>query len=188
MAITSYLTPDLVLSGNLRVSTATISDLQYYNSAAYRRMEQVYKGDQDSQLTNVMFPKASIEILMMLEQSWWPQYVTKAAKTTLWQTVAGQLVTGFDPTKLVHQNQWLIELECFQVIARFYQSLITDNANKNEKDNFNYEIAQKRFDNRWNDAMESMSFYDVDVNGTISKIEENNDIDSDFYASDRRYF
>jgi hypothetical protein len=188
MAIASFLTPDLVISQNLRVSTAGVSDVQYYNAAAYRRMEQVYKGNQDDILVNTMFPKASIELLLVLEESWWPQFVTKAAKTLLWQTINGNLVTGFKPELIVKTNQWMIEVETYKVIEKFYESIITDNANINEKDQYNYKVANERFQNKWNDIMQAQHFYDVNGDGVISKIEESNDMDVNYYAEDRRYF
>lgn len=190
MAIASFLTPTDILANNsaLRVSSAGIDEVQYYNPAAYRRMEQILKGDQDSQLINLMFPKASIELLLMFEEAWWPVYITKAAKTTLWSVSNGQLITGFKPVCLVRTNQWLIELETYLVIYRFYESIVSDNANINEKDKFNFETAKERFQNRWTDVMEAQHFYDVNQDGLISKIEENNDIDINYYGSDRRYF
>jgi hypothetical protein len=188
MAIASFLTPDLVISQNLRVSTAGLSDVQYYNAAAYRRMEQVYKGNQDDMLINTMFPKASIEILLMLEESWWPYYTTKAAMTILWQTKQGQLVTGFKPELLVKTNQWLVELETFKVVEKFYESIISDNANINEKDQYNYKVASERFLNKWNDVYQASHFYDVNNDGLISKIEENNEMDLNYFSEDRRYF
>lgn len=188
MAIASFLTPGLVISQDLRVSTAGVAEVQYYNSAAYRRMEQVFKGDQDGKLIDMMFPKASIEILLMLEESWWPQFVSKAAMTILWATKNGQLVTGFKPELLVKSNQWLVELETFKVIERFYESIINDNANINEKDKYNHEIAAQRFQDKWNDIMQAQHFYDVNNDGIISKIEESNDMDINYYSEDRRYF
>lgn len=189
MAIASFLKPQDILSQNLRVSTAGIDEVQYYSPAGYRRMEQVFKGDQDSQLTTVMFPKASIEILLMMEEAWWPSYITKAAKTTLWSVSAnGQLITGFKPESIVKTNQWMIELETYLVVAKFYETLVNDNANINEKDKFNWQIARERFQARWNDCMQASHFYDVNNDGFISKIEENNDMDINYYSADRRYF
>jgi hypothetical protein len=156
-------------------------------------MEQVYKGDQDSMIESMLFPKASIAILLMLEEAWWPNYITKAARTTMWATKLtdpgkGQLMTGFIPANLVKQNQWLIELETYKVIALFYENLINDNANINEKDKFNWELASQRYENRWSECMQASHFYDVNSDGFISKIEENNDMDLNYYSDDRRYF
>jgi hypothetical protein len=189
MAIASFLKPQDIIDLNLRVSTADVAEVQYYSPAGYRRMEQVFKGDQDSQLQNVMLPKATIEILLMLEEAWWPTYITKAARTTLWSVGAnGQLITGFKPENLVKTNQWMIELETYLVVAKFYETLVNDNANINEKDKFNWEIARERFQSRWNDCMQASHFYDVNSDGMISKIEENNDMDINYYSEDRRYF
>jgi len=191
MAIASFLKPADVLANtdSYRVSSASIAEIQFYGPAAYRRMDQVFKGDQDSQLVTVMFPKASIEILLMLEESWWPNYITKAARTTLWSVGPnGQLITGFNPVLLVRPNQWLIELETFKVIANFYETLVNDNANINEKDKFNWKIAEERFQSRWSDVKQASHFYDVNSDGVISKIEENNDMDINYYSEDRRYF
>ena len=193
MALASFLSPADILAQNLRVSSATPMDVQYYNAAAYKRMTQVFNGDQDGMLITTLFPKASIEILLDLEQYWWPNYVTKAAGTRLWTTKlsgrgTGQLMTGFDPTCLVKQNQLLIEVEVFTLVKRFYESLINDNANINEKDKFNYATAAERQRDRWNDLMSVMYFYDVNHDGFISKLEENSDIDSAILDSDRRYF
>lgn len=192
MAIASFYKPSDITANNnaLRLSAAGIAELQLYNSAAYRRMDQVYKGDQDSVIMSQWFPKATIEILLMLEDAWWPMYVTKAAKTTLWSVnlTNGQLMTGFKPVCLVKSNQWLIELETFLVVSKFYESIISDNANRNEKDLFNYETAQQRFADRWSECMQASHFYDVNLDGFISKIEESNDMDMNYYSEDRRYF
>ena len=195
MAIASFLTPRDVITQGLRLSTAGIAEVQFYNSAAYRRMEQVYKGDQDGQLMSMLFPKATIELLLLLEEAWWPTYITKAARTTLWRVKpagsgagAGQLMTGFVPANLVKTNQWLIEIETYKVVEKFYESLITDNANINQKDKFNFDTARQRFLDRWSDIMQASHFYDVNGDGFISKIEENNDFDVNYYSEDRRYF
>jgi hypothetical protein len=195
MAIASFLTPADVLANPsvYRVSSASIGDIQYYGPAAYRRMEQVFKGEQDGQIITQMFPRASIELLLMFEDAWWPSYITKAARTTLWSVKQdepgkGMLMTGFVPANLVRANQWLVEVEVYLVIAKFYETLINDNANINEKDKFNWKIARERFHDRWSDIMQASHFYDVNTDGFISKIEENNDTDINYYSEDRRYF
>lgn len=189
MALASFLQPADVITQDLRVSVADPSYIQYYSPAGYKRMTQVYAGDQDGQLTTILFPRASIEILLLLEEAWWPMYITKAARTTLWSVSPnGQLITGFKPQNLVKTNQWLIELECFLVLSKFYETVVADNANINEKDKFNWETARERFQSRWTDCMQASHFYDVNNDGLISKIEENNDTDINFYSDDRRYF
>jgi hypothetical protein len=82
----------------------------------------------------------------------------------------------------------MIELETYLVVAKFYETLVNDNANINEKDKFNCQIARERFQARWNDCMQASHFYDVNNDGFISKIEENNDMDINYYSADRRYF
>ena len=188
MAYASFLTPSLVLSQGLRLTTASIAEVQYYNGAAYRRMEQVYRGNQDAEIVTMMFPKATIQLLLDLEEAWWPQFITKAAKTILWQTKNGNLVTGFKPECIVKTNQTLIELETFKLVENFYAAQVSDNANINLKDKYNYDTARDRYLDKWSECMEAMHFYDVNQDGVISKIEENSDIDPNYYSSDRRYF
>jgi hypothetical protein len=198
MAIASFWTPDIVVANNWRLSAADPALVNELNPAAYRRMTQVYAGDQDGVLISLLFPRATIELILMLEESWWPNFVSRVPKTTLWQTsgsvdtpwtqVKGQLVTGFNPNLIIKTHQTLMELEACKVIDRFYQALVNDNANINEKDKFNYEIAARRTEVKWSDLNEQMTFYDVNNDGLISKLEENNDFDIDYYLEDRRYF
>lgn len=186
MALASTLTPQDIIDQDLRISNATPEDVAFYDRAAYRRIEQLTKGDQDTLLTDTLLPKASIELLIALEVSWWPMY---AANHGLPKTkkVDGKTVSAFDPAKLIKQGQPLIELEVFKASEMFYATIVTDNANLNEKDAENHKFAAKRFSEAWTKVTSESAFYDDDGDDVIDSTEED-EVDEDMYSGDRRYF
>lgn len=187
MAIASTLTTQDVIRNGLRVSNASLLDVAFYDVAAYKRMDQVTKGEQDGLLVTVLFPKASIELLTMLELAWWPNYSYNKGYNRS-SNVNSKNYTAFDPSKLLKMNQTLIQLEVYKVVEIFYSTIVTDNANVNEKDLANYKFAAKRFSDEWNKAKVESFFYDEDSDGTVDNSEENADVDGAFFDGDRRYF
>jgi len=197
MAIASFLkytdSSLLIGAGNVigdnKISSATPEDLGFYDRAAYRRMEQIHAGDQDHTIQTTYFPKASLELLLMLEMGWWPQYVEKTLGAFYYkQGQNGQTVTAFDPTKLAKSNQTLIQLEVFKAVEIFYSTLVTDNSNINQKDAENYKFARKRFQEEWTKAVEESYFYDRLGTGVIGVYQQNFLADVNFFEGDRRYF
>jgi hypothetical protein len=177
--------------GDNKVSAATPDDMKFYDRACYRRMEQVYTGDQDYELQSIYFPKSSIELLNLFEFGWWPLYVERtlgAYYYTQSQTNPGLTITAFTPTKLVKVNQTLLQLEVFQAVVLFYSTLVTDNSNINEKDAANYNFARKRFQEEWEKAIQESYFYDIQGIGEIGTYQQSWLADPNFFEGDRRYF
>ena len=166
-----------------RVSAATETDIEFYDRAALRRVEQL---DLDTQ---ELFKKSSTEILVMLEFGWWPVYVERTFGSTYYKSnAAGQTVTAFDPARLVKANQILVQLEVFKAVEILYSTLVTDNSNVNDKDQANLKYARERFEREWTKALQVSNFYDIDADGIIDKYEENYTADESFQNGDRRYF
>jgi hypothetical protein len=193
MAIASFLNyTDATLQpgGVNRISTADNTTVQFYDRACYRRMEQVYSGDQDFQLLATYFPKASIEMLNMFEFGWWPLYVERTLGAFYYQNSqkTGQTVTAFTPGKLVKVNQTLQRLEVFKVAEIFYSTLVTDNSNINEKDAANYQFSRRRFEEEWEKAIQESYFYDLRGFGEIGIYQQSWLADPNFFEGDRRYF
>lgn len=192
MAIASFLsTSDTSLQpgGSNRISLATPGDVQFYDRAAYRRMEQVYSGDQDYEIQATYFPKSSIEMLVMLEFGWWPLYVERTLGAFYYRnSEKNQTITAFLPSSLVKQNQTLIRLEVFKAAEIFYSTLVTDNSNINEKDAANYQFARKRFEEEWAKAIQESYFYDLRQLGEIGVYQQSWMADVNFFEGDRRYF
>jgi hypothetical protein len=197
MAIASFLkytdSSLLIGAGNVvgdnKISSATPEDLAFYDRAAYRRMEQVHNGDQDHMIQTTYFPKASLELLIMFEMGWWPQYVEKTLGAFYYkQNATGTTVTAFDPTCLVKTNQSLIQLEIYKAVEIFYSTLVTDNSNINEKDMANHAFARKRFEEEWLKCVEESYFYDRLKTGVIGVYNQNFTADPNFFEGDRRYF
>jgi len=175
--------------GDNKISKATQDDVMFYDRAAYRRMEQITSGDQDDLIMSTLFPKASIELLLMLEMGWWPQYVEKTLGAFYYKGNAqGVTVTAFDPTSLVKVNQSLVQLEVYKAVEIFYSTLVTDNSNINEKDKANLNFARKRFEEEWEKCIEESYFYDRLKTGTIGVYNQNFTADVNFFEGDRRYF
>lgn len=188
MAISSTLTPQDVTRNGLRVSSATIQDVAFYDRAAYRRMDQITTKEQDGLLITTLFPKASIELLTLLELSWWPNFAAKHGMAAYKNNAEGRAVTAFDPAKLLKMNQSLIQLEVYKAVEIFYSTIVTDNANVNEKDAANHSYAMKRFNDEWIKAKQESAFYDVDSDGEVTADEESVDGDASYFDGDRRYF
>lgn len=197
MAIASFLNytdPSLLIGagnvvGDNKISKATPEDIKFYDRAAYRRMEQIENGDPDVLIRGTLFPKASIEILIMLEMGWWPQYVEKTLGAFYYKGGPnGTTITAFDPTSLVKTNQTLIQLEVYKSIEIFYSTLVTDNSNINDKDKANHHFARQRFEEEWLKAVEESYFYDRLKTGVIGVYQQNFTADVNLFEGDRRYF
>ena len=197
MALTSFLkytdTSLLIVGQNVglnKVSAATPQDLQFYDRSAYRRMEQLHNSDQDHEIQTLYFPKASIEILNLLEFGWWPLYVERTLGAFYYKQsqATGLTITAFDPSRLVKVNQTLIQLECYKAIEIFFSTLITDNSNINQKDAANLNYARKRFEEEWEKAIQESYFYDMKLIGEIGTYQQNWLSDPNFFEGDRRYF
>jgi hypothetical protein len=166
-----------------RVSNATIDDVQFYDPAAERRASSL-QVDWDN-----YFAVGSQEILYQLEFGWWPKYCDTVFGAYYYKNNAqGQLVTAFDPSKLVKDDQTLIRLDTFKAVYVFYESLVTDVSNMNDVDLQNFEFSRDRYQREWEKALQLMNFYDLYNDGTITKLEENWVADVDFFNGDRRYF
>lgn len=167
-----------------RISNATISDIRFYDPAAERRAASLNVTWDD------YFAVGSQEILYKLEFGWWNKYCDTVFGSTYYKNNSqGQLVTAFDPNKLVKSDQTLVRLDVYHATLTFYETLVTDVANLNEVDINNYEFAKKRFDSEWEKALQLMNFYDLYGDGLpITKLEENWTADVDYFNNDRRYF
>jgi len=183
-------------SGN-NVTNGQPNDMLFYDRACYKRMEQVFAGDQDYQLDAVFYPKASIEMLNMFEFGWWPLYVERTLGAFYYQAdpVTGVTVTAFNPAQLVKQNQTLVRLECFKVAEIFYSTIVTDNSNINEKDAKNYDFARRRFEEEWEKAIQESYYYDLmntqvthPSHPVIGTYQQSWLADVNFFEGDRRYF
>jgi len=193
MAISSFLNyTDATLQpgGVNRISTADASTMQFYDKACYRRMEQVYSGDQDYQLLATFYPKSSIEMLNMFEFGWWPLYVERTLGAFYYRQsqATGQTVTAFNPAQLVKVNQTLQQLEVFKAVEMFYMTLITDNSTINEKDAANLNYARKRFELEWQKAIQESYFYNLRGFNEIGIYQQSWLADVNFFEGDRRYF
>jgi len=202
-----------------KVSVATPADVQFYDRAAYRRMEQIAQtdeliaGDQDLYLTSTLFPKASIELLNMLEFGWWSAFVERTLGAFYYKSAsagaqpaspaaptvspnnlpvpaqaAGMTMTAFNPAQLAKQNQTLIQLEVYKAVEIFYSTLVTDNSNINEKDAQNFQFARRRFEEEWEKAKQESYFYDLRNIGFVGTYQQDWLADINFFEGDRRYF
>jgi hypothetical protein len=193
MAITSFLNytdASLQYGGANKISNATPQDVAFYDRAAYRRMEQIFGGNQDDEIVYTLFPKASIEMMNMFEFGWWPLYVERTLGAFYYKQsqTTGQTVTAFTPTKLVKQNQTLMQLEVYKTVEIFYSTIVTDNSNINEKDAANHQFARKRFEEEWEKAIQESYFYDLRGFGEIGIYQQAWLSDVNFFEGDRRYF
>jgi hypothetical protein len=230
MAIASFLSykdPTLQItydrSGNPtvglnKVSLATPADMQFYDRAAYRRIEQVvqsdqlFEGDTDLYITSVLFPKASIELLNMMEFGFWPLYVERTLGAFYYTSAvpgqpkyspggpnqtgnpiipsaaSGMTMTAFNPGQLIKQNQTLIQLEIYKAVEIFYSTLVTDNSNINEKDAANLNFARKRYEEEWEKAKQESYWYDMKNIGFVGTYQQDWLADVNFFEGDRRYF
>lgn len=167
-----------------RISNATINDIQFYDPAAEKRAASLGVNWND------YFDVGSQEILYQLEFGWWPKYCDTVFGAYYYtNNSAGQLMSAFDPSKLVKSDQTLVRLDVFRATLVFYESLVTDVSNMNEVDLNNWDFAKKRYNEEWTKALELMNFYDLYGDGTpITKLEENWTADVDYFNNDRRYF
>lgn len=166
-----------------RISEATVNDIIFYDPAAERRCASL-GGDWDD-----YFHVGSQEILYQLEFGWWPKYVENTWGAWYFKNNAqGQVISAFDPSKLVKDDQTLIRLDVFKAVEEFYRTLVTDVSNINEVDRTNYDFAKQRYAIEYEKATQLSNFYDLFNDGTITKLEENYQADVDFFQGDRRYF
>jgi hypothetical protein len=166
-----------------RVSTASSTDIVFYDPAAERRAESLDVSWDD------YFKVASQEVLYMLEFSWYPKYVEQTIGAWYFKNNSkGNMISAFDHEKLMKSNQLLVQLDTYKAIELFYQSLVTDISNVNEVDLANYKFARKRFADTWEKAVQLSNFYDINLDGEVTKLEENYLQDLQYLTGDRRYF
>lgn len=166
-----------------RISTATVSDIIIYDPASERRADSLGVN------WDTYFNIGSQEILYQLQWGWWPKYCEQTFGAYYFKNNSqGQLVTSFDPTKLIKDDQTLIRLDVFKAVEQFYQSLVTDVSNINEVDKTNYEFAKQRYQDEWTKAIQLSNFYNLYGNDTITSLEENYQADLNYFTGDRRYF
>lgn len=166
-----------------RISTATATDIQFYDPAAEKRAESLGVNWDD------YFHVGSQEILYQLEFGWWPKYVENTWGAWYFKNNSqGKVISAFNPSQLVKNDQTLIRLDCFKAIEEFYRTLVTDVSNINEVDKVNWDHAKERYAIEYEKATQLSNFYDLYQDGTITKLEENYQADVDFFQGDRRYF
>lgn len=169
-----------------RISNATIADILFYDPAAERRAAALGIDWEP------YFKVSSQEWLYKLEFGWWPKYCDTVFGAYYYKNNnQGQLISAFNPSQLIKNDQTLIRLDTFGAVQVFYESLVTDVSNMNEVDVKNYEFAKMRCQDEWTKALELMNFYDLyddNPNGPTTKMEENWTADVDYFNNDRRYF
>jgi hypothetical protein len=169
-----------------RISNATIADIQFYDPAAERRASALNVN------WDPYFKVSSQEWLYKMEFGWWQKYCDTVIGATYYtNNEDGALISAFNPSLLIKNDQTLIRLDTFGAVLVFYESLVTDVSNMNEVDLMNYDFAKKRSENEWTKALELMNWYDLAGNspeGPTTKLEENWTADVDFFNGDRRYF
>ena len=148
-----------------RISNATVRDIQFYDPAAERRAAALNVDWEP------YFKVGSQEWLYKLEFGWWQKYCDTVLGAYYYANLPnGQLISSFNPSLLIKNDQTLIRLDTFGAIQVFYESLVTDVSNK---------------------ALQLMNFYDLyqdAPNGPTTKLEENWTADVDYFNGDRRYF
>lgn len=169
-----------------RISNATIADIMFYDPAAERRASQM-KVDWD-----VYFKVGSQEILYQMEFGWWPKYCDTVFGASYYTNLPnGSLISSFNPSLLIKNDQTLIRLDTFMAVKIFYESIVSDVSNVNDVDRANYDHALRRYQTEWEKALQLMNFYDLNQdapNGPTTKLEENWTADVDYFNNDRRYF
>lgn len=166
-----------------RVSNATIKDIQFYDPSAERRAASLDVG------WDRYFHIGSQEILYQLEFGWWPLYVQQTVGAYYYKNnSAGRLISAFNPSLLMKDDQTLIRLDTFRAVLEFYSTLVTDVSNMNEVDLNNYKYSQERYQREWDKALQLSNFYDLYQDGVITKLEENFNADAEFFTGDKRYF
>lgn len=168
-----------------RVSNATVSDIIFYDPAAERRASQMQVDWDD------YFQVGSQELLYRLEFGWWPKYCDITGAQLYRNNSQGQLISGFNTSRLIKSDQTLIRLDVFMAVKIFYESIVSDTSNVNDVDKANFDHALRRLETEWEKALQLSNFYDLDAdapNGPTTKLEENWLADVDYFNSDRRYF
>lgn len=169
-----------------RISNATIADIIFYDPAAERRASQMQINWDD------YFKVGSQEILYKLEFGWWPKYCDTVFGASYYANLPnGALISSFNPSLLIKNDQTLIRLDTFMAVKIFYESIVSDTSNVNDVDKVNFDHALRRFESEWEKALQLMNFYDLNQdspNGPTTKLEENWTADVDYFNNDRRYF
>jgi hypothetical protein len=169
-----------------RISNATVQDIIFYDPAAERRASQMNVNWDD------YFKVGSQEILYKLEFGWWPKYCDTVLGATYYTNLPnGSLISSFNPSLLIKNDQTLIRLDTFMAVKIFYESIVSDTSNVNDVDNVNFSHALRRFEAEYEKALQLMNFYDLNQdapNGPTTKLEENWTGDVDYFNGDRRYF
>jgi len=169
-----------------RISNATVSNIIFYDPAAERRASQMNVDWND------YFHVGSQEILYFLEWSWWPKYCDTVFGASYYTNLPnGSLISSFNPSLLIKNDQTLIRLDTFMAVKIFYESIVSDVSNVNDVDRANYDHALRRYQVEQEKSLQLMNFYDLTQNapnGPTTKLEENWTTDPDYFAGDRRYF
>jgi hypothetical protein len=103
----------------------------------------------------------------------------------------GALISSFNPSLLIKNDQTLIRLDTFMAVKIFYESIVSDVSNVNDVDKVNFDHALRRYQAEWEKALQLMNWYDLNQdapNGPTTKLEENWTADVDYFNNDRRYF
>ena len=162
-----------------RISNATAEDIAFYDPAAERRAAALGIN------WAPYFKVASQEWLYKLEFGWWNKYCDTVLGAYYYTNLPnGALISSFNPSQLMKNDQTLIRLDTFGAVLVFYESLVTEVSNMNDVDKMNYDFAKDRCDREWN-------FYDLygnSPNGPATKLEENWVADVDYFNGDRRFF
>lgn len=166
-----------------RISNATVADIVNYDPAAERRAASLCVN------WDTYFNIGSQEILYQMEWGWWPKYVENTWGAWYFKNDSqGRVISAFDPSLLVKDDQTLIRLDVFKAVEQFYQSLVTDVSNINQVDHTNWQFARQRYADEWEKAFQLSNFYDLYDDGFIQKVEENYQADVNYFMGDRRYF
>ena len=169
-----------------RISVATVNDIIFYDPAAERRAQALNVGWDD------YFKVASQEWLYKMEFGWWQNYCDTVIGAYYYTNLpTGQLISSFNPSLLIKNDQTLIRLDTFGAILEFYSSLVTDVSNMNDVDKMNYDFAKTRAQAEWTKATELMNWYDLSglsPKGPTTKLEENWTADPSYFNGDRRFF
>ena len=169
-----------------RISNATVADIIFYDPAAERRAAQMQVNWDN------YFKVGSQEILYQMEFGWWQKYCDTVIGAYYYQNLPnGQLISSFNPSLLIKNDQTLIRLDTFKAVEIFYESIVSDPSNVNEVDKTNYDHANRRYNAEWQKAIQLMNWYDLNQdapNGPTTKLEENWTADVDYFNNDRRYF
>jgi hypothetical protein len=127
-----------------------------------------------------------------MEFGWWPKYCDTVLGATYYTNLPnGALISSFNPSLLIKNDQTLIRLDTFMAVKIFYESIVSDVSNVNDVDKVNFDHALRRYQFEWEKALQLMNWYDLNQdapNGPTTKLEENWTADVDYFNNDRRYF